>query len=150
MFYVYIFLVIAGVLIVISIPLGIIGDKIRNKNLEKIFGGRQELNERDFYERYFESQGVPFFIIKKIREILEEVLDADLSRLSAEDDFSKNLSFFFEDDSAADIEITERIEEEFEIKLSESDIASVENWSINTIVDLVWRKVREKNEFSNQ
>jgi hypothetical protein len=61
MFYVYIFLVIAGVLIVISIPLGIIGDKIRNKNLEKIFGGRQELNERDFYERYFESQGVPFF-----------------------------------------------------------------------------------------
>jgi hypothetical protein len=65
MFYVYIFLVIVGVLIVVSIPLGIIGDKIRSKNLEKVFGGRQELNERDFYERYFESQGVLFSSSKK-------------------------------------------------------------------------------------
>ena len=150
MFYVYIFLVIVGVLIVVSIPLGIIGDKIRSKNLEKVFGGRQELNERDFYERYFESQSVPFFVIKKIREILEDVLDADLSRLSAEDDFSKNLNFFWQEDSLADVEIFERIEEEFQIKLHQSDFDGLETTTINDIVNIVWRKVREKNEFSNQ
>lgn len=150
MFYIYIFLAIVGVLIVISIPLGIIGDKIRNKNLKKVFGGRQELNERDFYERYFESQGVPFFVVKKIREILEDVLDADLSRLSAEDDFSKNLNFFWQDDSLADVEMFERIEEEFQIKLHQSDFENLETTSVNDIVNIVWRKVREKNEFSNQ
>jgi len=150
MIYVYSFLAIIGFLIVISIPLAVISRKSRNKNLEKVFGERQELSERDFYESYFDSQGVPYFIVKKVREILEDVLDADLSRLSAEDDFSKNLNFFFQDDSLADVEIFERIEEEFEIKLHQTDFEKLETLTINDIVNLVWWKVREKNEFSNQ
>ena len=150
MIYVYSFLAAVGFLIVISIPYAIINRKLRNKNLEKVFAQRQELNERDFYESFFDSQDVPFFIVKKIREILEDVLDADLSRLAAEDDFSKNLNFFFQDDSLADVEIFERIEEEFEIKLHQTDFEKLETLTINDIVNLVWRKVREKNEFSNQ
>jgi acyl carrier protein len=81
---------------------------------------------------------------------LEDVLDADLSRLSAEDDFSKNLNFFWQEDSLADVEIFERIEEEFQIKLHQSDFDGLETTTINDIVNIVWRKVREKNEFSNQ
>ncbi len=149
MIYVYSFLFIVGFLIVISIPFAIISRKMKNKNLEKVFDGRQELNEWDFYERYFESQGVPFFIIMKIREILEDVLDADLSRLSAEDDFSKNLNFFWQEDSLADVEMFEKIEEEFQIKFHQSDFDNLETTSVNDIVNIVWRKVREKNEFSN-
>jgi acyl carrier protein len=147
--YLYIILYTVGTLLAISISIAVVSRRRRNKKIDDVFAKRQELDERDFYERYFESQGVPFFIVKKIREILNDVLDADLSRLSAEDNFSNNLSFFFEDDSAADIEITERIEEEFEITLSESDIAGVESWSINNLVNLVWRKVNEKQKSDN-
>jgi acyl carrier protein len=150
MIYVYSFLAIVGFVIVISIPFAITSRKLRNKNLEKVFSERQELNERDFYESYFESQGVPFFVVKKIREILEDVLDADLSRLSAEDDFSKNLIFFWQDDSLADVEMFERFEEEFQIKFHQSDFDNLETTSVKNIVNIVWRKVREKNEFSNQ
>ncbi len=147
--FVYHFLITIGVLIVAGIPLGIISERRRKEKIEKAFDTRPKLDERDFYEQYFESQGVPFFIVKKIREILTNVLDADLSRLSAEDDFSKNLSFFFEDDSATDVEIIENIEEEFAIKLSESDFESLRTWSVNNIVNLIWRKVIEKTEFEN-
>lgn len=146
MLYVYLFLDLVGILIIIGIPLTMFGDKLREKEIEAIFGGRQKLNERDFYERYFESQGVPFFITKKIRKILEDVLDADLSRLSAEDDFSKNLNYFWQEDSLADVEMFEKIEKEFQIKLHQSDFDGLETTSINDLVNIVWRKISEKNE----
>jgi len=149
MSYFYIAIAVIVGLTLISIPLGIIGDKRRNKELENVFGGRQELDEQDFYERYFESKGIPFYIVRKIREILEEVLNADLSRLSAEDDFSKNLNFFWQEDSLADVEIFEKIEEEFEIKFYQSDFENLETTSVNDIVNIVWRKVKEKNESEN-
>lgn len=149
MSYVYSFLFIVAFLVVTAIPIIIIANRKREKDLEKTFGERRELSARDFYEEYFESQEIPFFIVKKIREILEEVLDADLSRLSAEDDFSKNLNFFWQEDSLADEEIFEKIEEEFQIKLEQSDFDSLQTLSINDIVNTVWRKVREKDEFSN-
>lgn len=144
-----IFLIVAAGLIAASIPVIIIGRRNSKNKLEKAFIGRQELSERDFYERYFESKGVPFYVVKKIREILEEVLDADLSRLSAEDDFSKNLNFFWQEDSLADVEMFEKIEEEFDIKIEQSDFEGVETTSVNDLVNIVWRKVREKDEFSN-
>jgi acyl carrier protein len=147
MFYVYVFLAFIAGIIILSIPLGIIGDRELKRKIEEVFGGRQSLDERDFYEKYFAAKGVPFFIVKKIREILEEVLDADLSRLSAEDDFSKNLSFFWEEDSLADVEILEKIEEEFDIKISDEEAACL--CTIDEIVDTVWRKVRGKDEFQN-
>ncbi|HEX9962133.1 MAG TPA: phosphopantetheine-binding protein [Pyrinomonadaceae bacterium] len=147
MFYVYTFLAFIGGVIILSIPAMIIGDRKLKRKIEEVFGGRQSLDERDFYEKHFAAKGVPFFIVKKIREILEEVLDADLSRLSAEDDFSRNLSFFWEEDSLADVEILEKIEEEFEIKISDEEAASLR--TVDEIVDSVWRKVRGKDEFQN-
>lgn len=90
-----------------------------------------------------------FISFSKIREILEEVLDADLSRLTAEDDFSKNLNFFWQEDSLADVEMFEKIEEEFGIKIEQSDFEAIETTSVNNIVNIVWRKVKEKNESEN-
>ncbi len=43
----------------------------------------------------------------------------------------------------------EKIEEEFQIKFHQSDFDNLETTSVNDIVNIVWRKVREKNEFSN-
>lgn len=145
MFYVYISL---GI-IALFVTLGVIGERQRRKKIEKVFENRQELDERDFYERYFESKDVPFYVIRKIREILEQVLEADLSRLSAEDDFSKNLNFFWQDDSMADVEIFEKIEEEFEIKFYQSDFENLQTTSINDIVNIVWQKVKDKNDSEN-
>jgi acyl carrier protein len=138
----------AAVLIIALTPFVILsGRKIRRKN-EEVFGGRQELDEREFYEKYFAEKGVPFYIVQKIRRILEEELAADLSRLSAADDFSKNLSFFWEFDSAADVEIATRIEDEFDIKILNEEATDFYR-TVDGIVDFVWRKVRQKNELEN-
>jgi acyl carrier protein len=144
MVYFYSFLIIIVFFVITAIPLVIISEKRKQRKLEEVFAGRQELNEQSFYEKYFYGQGVPFFIVKKIREILEDVLGADLSRLSAGDDFSKNLNFFWQEDSLADVEILERIEEEFEINFNQADFDELETTSIENIVNVVWRKVREK------
>lgn len=148
MFYFYSFLGIVIFFVVITIPLVIIGEKRKQRKLEEIFAGRQTLDEQSFYEKYFANQGVPFFIVKKIREILEEILGADLSSLSANDDFSKNLNFFWREDPWVEVEIFERIVEEFEINLHQSDLDELETTSIKNIVNLVWRKIREKENLT--
>jgi acyl carrier protein len=142
----YVYLIAAAGLAAAAIPVVYIGIQRRKKQIEDVFGDRQELSERDFYERYFESKGVPFYLVKKIREIFEEVLDADLSRLSAEDDLAKKLDFFWESDSLADEEIFEKIEEEFDIKFQPSDFENLQT-TIGDIIETAWRKVREKDEF---
>lgn len=141
-FYIY-SIVIAG-LLAVSIPVFIIAKQNWKKRIENVFGGRQELNERDFYERYFESKEIPFYVVKKLREILEEVLEADLSRLSAEDDFSKNLNFFWQEDSLADVEIFEKIEDEFAITLTQTDLDLLETMSVTNIVNMIWKKIQER------
>lgn len=132
-------LVIAA-LAAIAIPLGIWQTRAKIKKIEKAFANHQTLDERAFYERYFEARGVPFFVVIKVREILEDELDADLSRLSAEDDFSRNLSFFWDYDSMADVEIVTRLEEEFRIKITDTEAERTH--TVEEIVDLVWNKLR--------
>lgn len=118
-------------------------ERQKRKKLEEVFGERQELDEKEFYERYFAEKGIPFYIVQQIRQVLEDELGANLSRLSAKDDFSKNLSFFWEHDSLADVEIVMRLEEEFQIELTSEDLPN-QFRTIDGIVNLVWQKVREK------
>ena len=117
--------------------------KKRDKKIKEVFGGREKLNVEDFYEKYFKARGVPFYVVQKIREILERELDADLSALSAEDDFSKNLSFFWDFDSLAGVEIVIGIEEEFQIRLTEQNVKE-QTYTIDEIVNMVWQKIQEK------
>jgi acyl carrier protein len=137
-----------AILLIAAAPFVILIVRKFNKKNEDVFGGRQELTEREFYEKYFAEKGVPFYVVQKIRQILEEELDADFSRLSADDDFSKNLSFFWEHDSLADVEILLRIEEEFDIKISIEEAADFYR-TVDGIVKFVWEKVRQKNESEN-
>jgi acyl carrier protein len=69
-------------------------------------------------------------------------LHADLSRLAAEDDFKKNLSFFWQFESVADVEIVVRIEEEFEISIT--DYEAERTQTVEELVNLVWQKVRQR------
>ncbi|MDX2368120.1 MAG: acyl carrier protein [Colwellia sp.] len=107
-------------------------DKNRKVEIGKIFEGRKKLTPVEFYEKYYSDKGIPKYIILDILNLLEDELEADLSQLEPDDDFSKNLRYLFEFDSMADVEVIESIESKFSIKISDSE---AEN--IKTINDLV-------------
>lgn len=131
-----------AVIVVIGTPIWLWQYRARRKKIEEVFGKRQALDERTFYEKYFESQGVPFVVVTRVRKILEEELHADLSGLVAEDDFKKNLSFFWQFESMADVEIVVRLEEEFEIKISDAEAEHTH--TVADLVNLVWSKVSQR------
>ena len=79
-----------------------------------------------------------------IRKILEEQLDADMSRLRAEDDFSKNLSFFWDFDSMANVEIVLAIEKHFQIKIADPEAEKIH--TVSELVRLVSNKVGRPHE----
>ncbi len=65
--------------------------------------------------------GVDLAIVEGVKSIFEEQFDADMSRRSSEDDFSKNLSFLWAWDSMPDVEIVNQLEEKFHIKITDSE-----------------------------
>jgi len=114
----------------------------KKKKIEKAFADRPQQSPTDFYASFFRSTGIPEHVVVGVRNILEEQLDADLSRMVDSDDFSKNLSFFWEFDSMADVEVVCALEQEFQIKITDEEAANAQ--TVRDIVDLVWRKVKEK------
>ncbi len=139
-----------AVFLVIGIPFWVYwvyDSRTRKKKFAAAFEGRDPLDEQMFYERYFQSRGAPADVVMKVRRILERVLRADLSRLKAEDDFTQNLSFFFQFDSMADVEIVVELEKEFGIKIA--DIEAEQTHTIEDIVELVWRKLDERGALTS-
>ncbi|MBE1288021.1 MAG: hypothetical protein GJ671_09945 [Alteromonadaceae bacterium] len=102
------------------------------KKLDKAFTNRKRLSPREYYETFFQQEGFSEEVAVGVREVLEQQLDVDLSRLSSCDDFSKNLSFFWEFDSMADVAIVVALENRFSIKISDDEASSA-----RTIKDLV-------------
>jgi len=117
-------LAIGGVIAAIVI-VGVLFEKhqtrYKRKRLATIFAGRAPLTGEQLYAQYFESLGVRPDIPQKVRSILEENVNADLSMLKDTDDFSKDLSFFWAMDSMADVETVIAFEEEFGIKISDGE-----------------------------
>lgn len=111
----------------------------KNKKIAAAFSGRERLSEEQFYERFFQDQGMPFCIVAGVKKILAEQLEADMSRLIDEDDFSKNLRFFWDFDSMADVEIISALEKEFSIKISDAEAENTH--TVKDIVKLVARKL---------
>lgn len=114
----------------------------RTKKIQAAFAGREPLDERTFYERYFMNHGVPADVVGRFRRVLEDELNADMSRLRAEDDFERNLSFFWEFDSMADVELIIRLEEEFGIKIKDAEAQQAT--SVAEMVELVWSKLHPR------
>lgn len=113
--------------------------KKRAKKIEAAFDGREPLDDRTFYQRYFMKRGIPEDVVGRFRRVLEDELNADMSRLRAEDDFERNLSFFWEFDSMADVELIIRLEEEFGIKIKDAEAQQAS--SVAQMVELVWSKL---------
>jgi acyl carrier protein len=63
-----------------------------------------------------------------------------MSRLNLDDDFSQNLSFFWDYDSMANVEIICSLEEKFKIKILDKE--AEETKTVNDIVNLVARKAQ--------
>jgi acyl carrier protein len=62
-----------------------------------------------------------------------------MSCLHDEDDFSKNLNFFWEFDSLADVEIISALEKKFGVNITDEEAENAH--TVNDIVNLVARKV---------
>jgi len=112
----------------------------KQKKIAALFHDREPLSPQSFYEKHYQNTGIPFEIVEKIKKILENVLEADLSCLYASDDFSENLSFFWAFDSIADVELILSLEEEFSIKITDSE--AQQTHTIDDIIKLVVSKVK--------
>lgn len=112
------------------------------KKLEATFSGREPLDDQSFYERHFSSRGVPADVVVKVRRILEDEFDVDLSRVSAEDDFARNLSFIVDYGSLDAVEVVMRLEEEFSVKISDAE--AEHTTSVEGIINMVWNKLRQR------
>jgi hypothetical protein len=117
--------------------------KPREKEIEKMFGDRAPLDEGEFYERHFAADGVPRFVVLGVKRIFEKELDVDLSRLHPEDNFATNLNYFWQEDDLADVSILEGCEEEFRIKLTQSDVSRM--MTFRSFVQVIWEKIQQKN-----
>lgn len=115
----------------------------KKKQVESTFSGRADLTTEQFYDRFFKAQGVPFFIVEGVKKVLAEQLGADMSRLIDEDDFSTNLSFFWDFDSMADVEIICALEKAFGIKITDNEAENTH--TVKDIVSLVTRKITTKH-----
>lgn len=129
-------------IVVASIAAAFVKTKRTRSRLDVVFAGREPLTEEEFHYRYFASKGIPFFVSAGVRKVLAAELQADLARLSADDDFSGNLSFLR--DELEDPETLLSLEHVFEIRLSESDVHEM-GTTVGDIIDVVWKTLK-KNE----
>jgi len=136
-------LLLLAAFIVLALLLWRIEKRAKAKEIERAFAGRTPLDAETFYERYFQAKGIPPHVVTGVRRILEQELDADLSRLADEDDFSKNLRFFWHYDSMAGCVVLAALEKEFNIQISDAEAATMT--TVRDIVQKVWEKEREKS-----
>lgn len=115
--------------------------------LDEAFHGRDPLNGEQFYEAYFAKRGIPKEIPLSVKRIFEEHFGTDFSRLSDDDDFSKELSFIWNYDSMVDVEIVIAIEEEFGIKVSDAEATEMK--TIKAIVETIWKKKTQQRDTPN-
>ena len=127
-------------IVLIALALYFYDKNKHNKKSSKVFEGRESLTNQEFYNLYFKKNNTPEYIVIGVKEILEEQLGESLEKLSAEDDFSKNINFFFERDSMADVEIVICLENKFNIAIEDSE--AVETHTVRDIVNLVWQKLK--------
>lgn len=112
----------------------------KERLIEDRFGHRGKLDTEGFYEAYFSSQEFSRDVVSGVREVLQSILDVDISFLRDSDDFSKNLSFFWDFDSMANVELVQALEERFQIQISDQEAESAK--TVRQLIELVQRKVR--------
>lgn len=115
------------------------GEVDKRKQLDRVFAGREPLDDCRLWEEYFRQHGVAADTVAKVRRILSEILDADLSRIRDTDDFSRELRFFWDLDSMADVEIVLALEKEFSIAITDAEAQAMK--TLGDIVLVVHAKI---------
>lgn len=113
----------------------------RDTLIQQLFAGRPARTPQGFYEHHFLAQGIKPEVVTDIRQILQEILDADMSYLQADDDFSKNLSFFWDFDSMANVELVIALEKHFQISISDAE--AEQTHTVAQLVQLVHGKLTQ-------
>ena len=93
----------------------------KQRHLDYLFARREPLDDAQLWERCFRVQGVALDTVTRVRRILSDILEVDLARIRAMDSFSKQLSFFWDIDSLADLKIVHALEEGFKITISNAE-----------------------------
>ena len=110
----------------------------KQKLLAAQFGSRPRMNAEEFFLAFFAHDDVPKEVVLGVRDVLEEVLESDLSFLHESDDFSKNLSFFWEFDSMANVELILALEKRFKITISDAEAENTK--TVRDLIELVQAK----------
>ncbi len=118
----------------------IISRKEFEAKMEEAFHGRPSLSPDEYYKAYFAKLGIPKDIPIRVRRIFEESFEADFSRLKDDDDFSKELRFFWDYDSMIDVEIVVSLEKEFKVDISDEEAAQMK--TIRSIIETIWNKTK--------
>jgi acyl carrier protein len=113
----------------------------RERKINEVFLGREALDIKSFYEKYYRDSGIDVAVVEGVKAILETNLGADLSQISKEDDFSKNLAFFWDFDSMVDVEIIIELEKYFDIKISDEEAA--QKTTVDSLIRLVHNKLTD-------
>lgn len=116
----------------------------RRKLMAQRFAMRERLSGDAFYESYFTGQGISRDVVIGVREVLESILKADLSFLRDSDDFSRNLSFFWDFDSLADVEVVKALEDRFGIRIEDAEAHSTS--TIRQLIELVHVKTTARGQ----
>ena len=136
------------IILVIVVAFSIRSDsKGRAVKINKIFEGRESLSSDSFYDKYYSEKGVSRNIVLETLKLLESELEADLSKLIPEDDFSANLRFLFEFDSMADVSLIEGIENTFSIKITDAEAESIK--TINDLIFFIHNRQKAPNKALN-
>ena len=114
----------------------------RKEQTNIVFQDREAIDSQSFYEEYYKDKGIDIQIITGIKGALEKALDADMSRIQPGDAFNKNLKYYFDSDSMADVELIVGIEKTFQFKIS--DVEAQRTQTIDDLVNLVNDKVKLK------
>ncbi|PJZ83155.1 hypothetical protein CH366_13955 [Leptospira harrisiae] len=104
-----------------------------------VFKERVTLTKNQFFQTFYDDK-IPEFIVIETLSILEELLPFDTSKLYPDDSFKGNLNFLWKyTDEFTDIEIIERLENNFKIEISNEEAENIN--SFDDIVKLVTKKL---------
>jgi len=114
----------------------------RDARLRKALGERPRLSDEQFCLAYPVATGVEPDVVRRVRAVVEEVLQVDMSQLRPEDRFTCELAACYGYDSLADVKLVGETEREFGITITDDEAVACK--SVGDLVLLVDRKLRER------
>ena len=117
-------------------------DKKTRGRLNDLLSSKQQRDDQDYYDEFYQGSEVSEHVVSKIRHIFCEQTGMELKPLEPDDDLSGDYSLIWAMDSMADVEIVIALEEEFDIDISDAEAASMK--SIRDISEIVTAKIEAK------